>query len=404
MAIYRGTYGEATRDATANDIAANALNASNSAAAAAASAAAAAASATIAGNAAADTEIVADNIGVVTAVGNDLNGAAITLDYGDLGAVNNPAYPTGVLGAIYDVLDEIQLVAAVDEEISVVASNIDEITNIADVAAQVTTVVNTVEQARDDAFAAQSAAETAATSATSSASAASTSATNASNSASSASTSATNAATSASSASTSASAASTSASSASISASNASTSETNAAASASAAAASAASAAAGATFENLSANGDIGTGSDQVAAGDHLHTGVYQPYDVDTTTATNTQTLTNKTLSGVIINDGYTEEVFNVTGTTPALSPNDGSIQTWTLTGASTPTAGTWDAGQSITMVIDDGTAYTINWASLPVAWKSDGGTAPVLNTTGETVVVLFKVGSTIYGARVGDS
>ena len=119
---------------------------------------------------------------------------------------------------------------------------------------------------------------------------------------------------------------------------------------------------------------------------------------------TDTQTLTAKTLSGAVLNDGYTEEVFAVSGTTPSLSPTDGSIQTWTLSGNSTPTAGTWAAGQSITLMIDDGTAYTINWASLAVTWKTDAGSAPTLNTTGYTVIALWKVGTVIYGARVGDA
>jgi hypothetical protein len=114
------------------------------------------------------------------------------------------------------------------------------------------------------------------------------------------------------------------------------------------------------------------------------------------------QTLTNKTMSGVVLNDGYTEEVFAVTGTTPALSPTNGSIQTWTLSGNSTPTAGTWAAGQSITLMIDDGTAYTVTWSSLAVTWETGGGTAPTLATTGYTVITLWKVGSTIYGAAVG--
>lgn len=124
---------------------------------------------------------------------------------------------------------------------------------------------------------------------------------------------------------------------------------------------------------------------------------------------TDTQTLTNKTLTaptatGAILNDGYTEEVFAVTGTTPALSPTNGSIQTWTLSGNSTPTAGTWTAGQSITLMVDDGSAFSITWTSLAVTWKTDGGTAPTLNTTGFTVITLWKVGTTIYGARVGDA
>lgn len=113
---------------------------------------------------------------------------------------------------------------------------------------------------------------------------------------------------------------------------------------------------------------------------------------------------TAPTLSGPVINDGYTEEVFAVTGTTPALSPTNGSIQTWTLSGNSTPTAGTWNAGQSLTLMVDDGTARTITWTSLAVTWKTNGGTAPTLNTTGYTVIQLWKVGSVIYGARVGDA
>jgi hypothetical protein len=139
-------------------------------------------------------------------------------------------------------------------------------------------------------------------------------------------------------------------------------------------------------------------------------------------TLNGTETLTNKTIayasntltgvvaetsgtaSGLTLNDGYTEEVYAVSGTTPALSPTNGSIQTWTLSGNSTPTAGTWAAGQSITLMVDDGTAYTITWTSLAVTWKTDGGSAPTLNTTGYTAIALWKVGSTIYGARVGDA
>ena len=110
------------------------------------------------------------------------------------------------------------------------------------------------------------------------------------------------------------------------------------------------------------------------------------------------------TASGLTLNDGYTEEVFAVTGTTPALSPTNGSIQTWTLTGSATPTAGTWASGQSMTLMVDDGSARTINWASMSITWKTGGGTAPTLLTIGYTVIELTKVGSTIYGWRAGDA
>lgn len=110
------------------------------------------------------------------------------------------------------------------------------------------------------------------------------------------------------------------------------------------------------------------------------------------------------TVSGATLNGGYTEQVYAVSGTTPALSPTNGSIQTWTLSGSSTPTAGTWAEGQSLTLMVDDGTAYTITWASLAVTWKTDSGSAPTLQTTGYTAIQLWKVGSTIYGARVGNN
>jgi len=116
------------------------------------------------------------------------------------------------------------------------------------------------------------------------------------------------------------------------------------------------------------------------------------------------QTLTNKTLVAPVFNDGYTEEVFSVIGTTPALSPTNGSIQTWILSANSAPTAGTWGSGQSLTLMIDDGSAFSVNWASLSVVWKTNFGFAPSLQTTGYTIIQFWKVGTVIYGARVGDS
>lgn len=109
-------------------------------------------------------------------------------------------------------------------------------------------------------------------------------------------------------------------------------------------------------------------------------------------------------ISNLVLNGGYTEQIFAISGTTPALSPTNGSIQTWTLTAASTPTTGTWANGQSLTLMINDGTAYTITWTSMSITWKTDSGAAPTLNTSGYTVIVLWKIGSIIYGARVGNA
>lgn len=110
---------------------------------------------------------------------------------------------------------------------------------------------------------------------------------------------------------------------------------------------------------------------------------------------------TSPTISGVTLNDGYTEEVYAVVDAAGvAISPTNGSIQTWTLGASRTPTAGTWAAGQSMTLMINDGTAYTVTWTTLAVTWV--GGSAPTLATSGFTVIQLWKVGSTIYGALTG--
>lgn len=118
-------------------------------------------------------------------------------------------------------------------------------------------------------------------------------------------------------------------------------------------------------------------------------------------TLSDTGEVSGLTALGLTLNDGYTEEVYAVVDAAGvALSPTNGSIQTWTLGASRTPTAGTWAAGQSMTLMINDGTAYTVTWSTLGVVWV--GGTAPTLATSGFTVVTLWKVGSTIYGALTG--
>ena len=122
-------------------------------------------------------------------------------------------------------------------------------------------------------------------------------------------------------------------------------------------------------------------------------------FTVSTTSATfpNTVSVTGDlTLGGAI-----DETVYAISGTTPTLDPSNGTIQTHTLTGNTTYTDGLAE-GESITLMIDDGTDYTITWPTM--TWKTDGGEAPTLNTSGFTVIQLWKVGSTLYGARVGDA
>ena len=109
---------------------------------------------------------------------------------------------------------------------------------------------------------------------------------------------------------------------------------------------------------------------------------------------------TSPTISGQTINGGYTEQVFAVTGATPALSVANGSIQTWTLPSNCTPTS-SLTTGQSLTLMITAST-FTITWPS--VTWKTGSGVAPTLNTSGVTAIQLWNVGSVLYGARVGNN
>lgn len=201
----------------------------------------------------------------------------------------------------------------------------------------------------------------------------------------------------------------------------------------------------------------VGTGSSDVAAGDHAHASLYQPLDSDLTAlaglsttgliertgagaaaivtvtaagkallddndaaaqrttlglgtaatmtgpsgtivgTTDEQTLTSKTLSNPTISNGYKEQI----GTSPpsTLNPDNGSIQAFTLTASIDWTGDDeLEAGESILLMINDGSAYAIAWPTM--TWV--GGTAPTLDTTKYTCVELWKVGTTLYGASVG--
>jgi hypothetical protein len=116
---------------------------------------------------------------------------------------------------------------------------------------------------------------------------------------------------------------------------------------------------------------------------------------------TDTQTLTNKTLTSPVMIGTLIEDVFTITdGAGFAIDPDNGSIQLVTLGANRTPTVANFAAGEAVTLMINDGTAYTITWTTISVVWV--GGTAPTLATSGYTVIELWRVGSTYYGALVG--
>lgn len=122
---------------------------------------------------------------------------------------------------------------------------------------------------------------------------------------------------------------------------------------------------------------------------------------------TDTQTLTNKTLTDPLINGAVRETVYAITdGAAFEIDPGNGTIQTITLGASRTPKGTNFQAGESVTLMVNDGSAFTITWTDTTfgtsgVSWV--GGVAPTLATTGYSVIVLWKVGTQVYGSHLGD-
>ena len=111
--------------------------------------------------------------------------------------------------------------------------------------------------------------------------------------------------------------------------------------------------------------------------------------------------LTGGTFSAeVIFQKEITETVFAITdASSVALDPINGMIQTWTL-GANRTATDSLTTGQSMLLIVTaSGSAYTMTWPTM--TWV--GGSAPTLGGATPTAIELFKVGSTLYGATVGD-
>jgi hypothetical protein len=127
-------------------------------------------------------------------------------------------------------------------------------------------------------------------------------------------------------------------------------------------------------------------------------------------TTDGSETLTNKTLTDPTIVGTIIEDVFTITdGAAFEINPANGSIQLITLGASRTPKGTNFVAGEAVTLMVDDGTSYSLTWTDATwggsgVVWKTDAGVAPALVSTGYTAIVLWKVGSQVYGARVGNA
>jgi len=94
-----------------------------------------------------------------------------------------------------------------------------------------------------------------------------------------------------------------------------------------------------------------------------------------------------------VFTGSITEEVAAMSA--DVLEPDDGTIQTKTLGSNTTWTDGVAD-GQSLTILLTDGDAYTLTYPT--TTWVD--GAAPTL-TAGD-VLVFFKIGSTLYAKYAG--
>ena len=118
-------------------------------------------------------------------------------------------------------------------------------------------------------------------------------------------------------------------------------------------------------------------------------------------TFTGTVTAAAITATGAVAVDDLTvnglvnEQQYSLTGT--EINPANGTIQYKTLSADTTFTESLSD-GDYVTLMIDDGTAYTITWPT--ITWV--GGTAPTLEPTGYNIIELWQVNGTVYGAFIG--
>jgi len=107
----------------------------------------------------------------------------------------------------------------------------------------------------------------------------------------------------------------------------------------------------------------------------------------------------------VIFQKEITETVYQLTttasgDTTRDLDPSNGTIQTLILGINSTVTANNFDTGQSMLLIVTASSSnYTLTWPTMK--WR--GGSDPTLGGSDPTAIELFKVGSQLYGATVGD-
>ena len=92
------------------------------------------------------------------------------------------------------------------------------------------------------------------------------------------------------------------------------------------------------------------------------------------------------------------ETVYSLTGT--ALDPNNGTVQTKTIS-ANTTFTDSLSSGESMSLHLTSASSYTITWPT--ITWITGNGNAAPTLTAADTVV-LFKISTTLYGVWIGSS
>jgi len=100
----------------------------------------------------------------------------------------------------------------------------------------------------------------------------------------------------------------------------------------------------------------------------------------------------------VKFSNAIVETVYDLTGT--ALDPNNGTVQTKTIS-ANTTFTDSLSAGESMSLHLTSASSYNITWPT--ITWiTGTGNNAPTL--TAADTVVLFKISTTLYGVWIGSS
>ena len=142
---------------------------------------------------------------------------------------------------------------------------------------------------------------------------------------------------------------------------------------------------------------DIATTDTYAIAG----TNVFDNETTLTATVVNSSLTSVGTLASITIGGEIVETVYAIpASTTPAIDPVNGTIQTWTLTGVSTPTFSI-ATGESVKLTIAGHASHTVSWVNV-TAWID--GTEPTVHATNPAHIELWAEGATIYGSFIGHS